>query len=381
MWPLVCYAFLGFCGYATLLPVAPLWAVRGGATETGAGLVNAVLLIATVATQFAVPALIRRFGWGTTMAAGLALQGVPALLHLLTHALTPTLALSAVRGIGFGILTVTGSAAAALLVEPARRGKAIGAFSLAVSIPNVLLMPLGPWAGDALGFGWVFVVAALPLLGIGVTHALARNLPHRSTHAPGAVEQHDPTPLGRLATALTPPILVLFAITLAGGAIITFAPQAVAQPWLGTAGLFALGLMSTLSRWRLGAYADRYGTARLTPPFAALGALAVGATALLMRTPVTSASATAWVLACAGTGLAYGALQNLTMVRAFHVAGPRSVGAASTAWNAGFDAGTAAGAAIIGSIATAHGFGPGMLVATMICLISMPFTVLPRSAA
>ena len=37
-------AFTGFSGYAALLPVAPLWAVRGGADSAGAGLVNFVLL-------------------------------------------------------------------------------------------------------------------------------------------------------------------------------------------------------------------------------------------------------------------------------------------------------------------------------------------------
>ena len=47
--------FLGFSGFAVLMPVAPLWAVHGGADEGGAGLVNGVLLLVTVLTQFTVP--------------------------------------------------------------------------------------------------------------------------------------------------------------------------------------------------------------------------------------------------------------------------------------------------------------------------------------
>src|SRR5699024_2096636 len=39
--------FLGFAGFAVLMPVAPLWAVRGGAGEGGAGLVNGALLLFT----------------------------------------------------------------------------------------------------------------------------------------------------------------------------------------------------------------------------------------------------------------------------------------------------------------------------------------------
>mgnify|MGYP005810701379 CR=1 FL=1 len=41
----------GFAGFSALLPVVPLWAVDGGANEAGAGLVNGVLLLATVLTQ------------------------------------------------------------------------------------------------------------------------------------------------------------------------------------------------------------------------------------------------------------------------------------------------------------------------------------------
>ena len=45
----------GFSGYAALLPVAPLWAVHGGADAAGSGFVNGLLLLATIATQPFVP--------------------------------------------------------------------------------------------------------------------------------------------------------------------------------------------------------------------------------------------------------------------------------------------------------------------------------------
>ncbi|MGJ8722151.1 MAG: MFS transporter, partial [Salinibacterium amurskyense] len=37
----------GFGGFVALIPVVPLWAVQGGATEAGSGLVNGLLLIVT----------------------------------------------------------------------------------------------------------------------------------------------------------------------------------------------------------------------------------------------------------------------------------------------------------------------------------------------
>ena len=59
---LVAVSLTAFSGYAALLAVAPAWAVEGGANEAGAGLVNGVLLAATVVTQLFVPRLLRRFG-------------------------------------------------------------------------------------------------------------------------------------------------------------------------------------------------------------------------------------------------------------------------------------------------------------------------------
>ncbi|MFX0539651.1 MFS transporter [Ornithinimicrobium sp. Y1847] len=377
MLALAILAFTGFSGYAALLPAAPLWVVReGGADTAGAGAVNFVLLAATVATQFAVPWLIRRLGWGVVLSAGMVLLGVPSLLHGLTPALAPTLALSAVRGVGFGILTVAASAAAVLLVEPARRGAAVGAYSLALSFPNILLMPSGGWIADTWGFWPVFAVGALPLLGIPACLAIARHLPERATQRPEDRAQVTDAPAGATTyLRLLPPTLVLLAVTLAGGAIITFAPQLVAVPWLSLAGLFAMGLCSTIVRWRIGAIADRVGVDRLVWPFVVLVVVALSLFALLVRDPVTPAEVWPWVAVCALVGVSYGALQNLTMLQAFAAAGPRRVGAASAVWNAGFDAGTAIGSLLVGAVAVGAGFGSGMALAAVLCALTVPLAL------
>lgn len=387
MWALAVMSFCGFAGYAALLPVVPLWVVHGGSDTAGAGLVNFVLLGATVATQFVVPGLVRRLGWGVVLTGGLVLLGAPALAHGLSAELVPTLLLSGVRGVGFGILTVAASAAAVLLVEPARRGAAIGAYSLALALPNVLLMPAGGWAADAVGFGPVFLVGALPLLGVPAALALARHLPERSTGAAPAeadeaaeVEAGGPAPApGRSPyLGLLPPTAVLLSVTLAGGGIITFAPQLVEAPWLSAAGLFALGLTSTLTRWRVGAVADRVGVGRLTWPFLVLVVLALAGVAVVVHEPVTEARAAAWVGACAAVGVGYGALQNLTMIQAFAAAGPGRVGAASAVWNAGYDTGTALGSLLVGAVAVAAGFGWGVGLTAGLCLLTLPLALRSR---
>src|SRR5690606_24987668 len=114
---------LGFSGYAALLPVAPLWAVQGGADATGSGLVNGVLMLATVLTQVVVPTALRRLGWAPVLVAGMLFLGVPAALHGVSDALGPVLALSALRGVGFGVATVTGSLLVAGTVENAGQGE------------------------------------------------------------------------------------------------------------------------------------------------------------------------------------------------------------------------------------------------------------------
>src|SRR5699024_3658263 len=166
----------GFTGYSALLPVAPLWAVSGGANEAGAGFVNGVLMLATIVTQPFVPALLRRFGYGRVLAAELVFLYGPALLHRISDELIWILALSMLRGLCFGNRTVTGSAAVANLVAPARHGAAIGAYGAAVAVPQLLLLPAGPWLADAIGFWLVFALATVPVLAIGAAPRLARAL-------------------------------------------------------------------------------------------------------------------------------------------------------------------------------------------------------------
>ena len=109
---------------------------HGGAGSGGAGLVNGALLLVTVLTQLLVPAALRRWGWGPVLVVGMVLLGAPAALLLLSDALAPVLLWSAVRGVGFGVLTVIGAAAVAALVDPARRHPVEGAVLDAIGVRN-----------------------------------------------------------------------------------------------------------------------------------------------------------------------------------------------------------------------------------------------------
>jgi predicted MFS family arabinose efflux permease len=376
MVPLMVMTCAGFSGYAVLLTVAPLWAVEGGATTAGSGLVNGVLLLFTVLTQLLVPRALRTFGWGPVLAVGLALLGVPGVLMSLDDGLGVVLALSAVRGVGFGVLTVTGSAAVAALVGARRRGEAIGAYGLAVAAPNLVLLPAGPWIAESVGYWVAFTVSALPLVGIPAALRLASALRLGAPDLhPGTTAAADPRdPQSAAYRHLLPPMLLLLAVTLAGGALITFTPQMVESTSVAATGLLLMGLSAALSRWRIGVLADRHGAHRFLVPLVVL----TGAGMALVAWSVASSDnvrVVSFLVAMLLVGLCYGGLQNLTLVISFAAVSRRHHNLASAVWNVGFDAGTALGSVAVGVIAGLTSFSTALLVAGAIAVATLPLAV------
>lgn len=375
----------GFSGYAALLTAAPLWAVHGGADEAGSGLVNGVLLIATVLTQFLVPAALRRWGWAPVMVTGMVLMGLAALGHIGSDQIGPVLALSVVRGVGFGILTVTGSAAVPELVPAARRGAAIGLYGLAIALPNVLLLPAAPWAAQHWGFPVVFAVAGLPLLGVPAAIRLARALPQRpheviETPQPvgdAATAAPDPDqPLGAAYRRLARPTLLLLAVTFAGGALITFTAQMVPGTVLAGVALLVMGLTAAVARWGIGMLSDRHGPHRFLLGFVLAGVVGVALLAWSVQLGAAGPGPVALLMVgMALLGTAYGGLQNLTLVVAFEQVARRHFQTASAVWNAGFDLGTALGAMLVGVIAVRFDFPVALLVTAAVCALTVPLAL------
>lgn len=382
MAPLVVMTCAGFSGYALLLTVAPLWAVEGGATTAGSGLVNGVLLLFTVLTQLFVPRALRRFGWARVLAIGLVLLGVPGVLLAVSDGLGVILGLSAVRGVGFGVLTVAGSAAVAALVDAKRRGEAIGAYGLAVAVPNLVLLPAGPWIADSVGYWMVFTLSALPLAGIAAAFRLASalRLSAPDLHLASAAS-HDPQdPESAAYRRLLRPMLLLLAVTLAGGAVITFTPQMVDSPSVAAGGLFLMGLSAALSRWRVGVIADRYGAQRFLVPLIPLTGVGM---AILSWSVATSDNVRvgSFLVAMLLVGLSYGGLQNLTLLISFTAVSRRHHNLASAVWNVGFDAGTALGSVAVGVIAELTSFATAFLCAGAIAVATLPLALQRPAAA
>jgi MFS family permease len=96
-----------------------------GSSGTGARLTTAALMFAMVAAELAMPRLLARFGYRFMLALGLLLLGVPAVALAYSRNLAVIVGACMVRGLGFGVAVVLGSALVAALVPPQRRGEGL----------------------------------------------------------------------------------------------------------------------------------------------------------------------------------------------------------------------------------------------------------------
>ena len=143
-----------------LLSVTPILAQSAGAGSTEAGVVTGSLMLATVLAEFASPKLMARFGYRLVFAAGALLLGAPALALLASHSVIMIIAVSVVRGVGFGLNTVVIGALMAIMVPADRRGEGIGLAGIVDSVPAIVALPSGIWLAANIGYAVVIAIAA-----------------------------------------------------------------------------------------------------------------------------------------------------------------------------------------------------------------------------
>ena len=188
----------------------------------------------------------------------------------------------------------------------------------------------------------------------------------------------SPAPSGTQAATylrLLRPMLLLLAVTLAGGAAIEmFTPQMVDDAAVAAGGLFVMGLSAALSRWRIGVLADRQGVRPFLVPLVVLMAMAM---ALLSWSLAGTGGVRigSFLAAMLLLGLCYGGLQNLTLLMSFASVERRHHNLASAVWNVGFDAGTALGSVAVGVVAELASFATAMLVAGAVAVATLPLAV------
>ncbi len=367
----------GFGGYALLLPVVPLWASTGGAGEFGAGATTGALMLSTVGTQFAVPWALRRWGHRVVLGGGMIVLGAPTPLYAVSADLPLLLAVSLVRGVGFGLVTVAGSALVAELVPTAELGRASARYGIAVGLPQLALLPAGVAVAEVVGFAPLFVLAgALPVVSVLAVPWI--RVPERSTARLDSIGDAPEQPARWQAVrAAAGPWLAMLGCSTAQGGLITFLPLAVT----GSRLLVPLALLATtagalVGRLVAGELTDRYGRAGWLLPFG------VGAAALGMAAEAAAGGSPAVVLAGAAlVGIGFGVVQNSSIVVLFAAAGAAGYGGASAAWNIAYDAGTGLGATGLGALAQPLGFEAAFGASAVLLAATLPVVLSRRPRA
>src|SRR5215469_16851094 len=268
--------FCALTSFYLLLSVTPMYAAAAGAGSAGAGLVTSVLLLGTVAAELAAPILMRRFGYWAMLAGGALLLGVPALALLPGGSPVIMVAVSVVRGLGFGLCTVVTGALTAVLLPPERRGEGLGLFGVVATAPGIVALPGGVWLAGHAGLATVVVIAAAAAL-VPLT-AFPWLAGRRGSPTAEAASTGTGRPDGLLAglrrAGQLRPFLIFAASTVAAGVVVSFLPLATGVSGsVAAAGLLAQALTATISRWWAGRRGDRTGHARLLVPALAITSL------------------------------------------------------------------------------------------------------------
>ena len=381
---------VGLCGFAAVLPLVPLWASRGGAGEFGAGSTTAAFMLTTVVTQLGMPWLLDRAGgYRWAFPVGSLVMGLPMPLFALTTALGPLVAISAVRGVGFGMVTVAGTALAARLVAKDQVGRATGFYGLAVGLPQIVILPGGVALALNIGFDTAFWLT-------GICGVLAAVLSSGIWFADGgrnrsALRGADPVGRGPtdaqealrgvgLMIALGGPLIIMLVVSSAASAVVTFLAIPLEQAaWLVSALLAAYALTLVAGRWTAGVMYDRYRRTVLLLPgvvgtVTGMGLLTAGLWINGGEAPGIGVA----LLVLGGTalfGLGFGAVQNETVTVMLGRAGPTGYGRASAVWNIGYDAGTGAGAIGLGLVIQLMGYGPAFAVVAVSLAAVLPLAL------
>lgn len=298
-----------FAAWALLLPVVPTAVIDADQPASLAGLSTGVFMLATVITQVFVPKALKTVGYRWVIAVASLLLGIPALGYMIGMEPAPLLTVSAIRGVGFGALSVAEAAIVAELVPLRLLGSATGIFGVVVGLAQMVALPSGLALVDVIGYNAVYIIATA----IGaVSLAACFAIPTIPTPEPDAeTAQSVRVPMWHLALV---PALALMFVTTAYGAITNFLPVSMREldPVSGAAlagvMLGALNFAAMISRYVAGRIMDRRGyPGTVLIPFQITAAIGVAlmAVILFMQLP-------AWTMLIAA--LFYGAGFGLSLI-------------------------------------------------------------------
>jgi predicted MFS family arabinose efflux permease len=353
----------GFAGMYLLFAVVPvIAAVEGG--RVGAGLATAVFMGTTVALQAVSPRLMASVRPHVLLGASLLLLGVPTVLYAARPSLVPLLLITALRGAGFGLVSVVGTGLVSAYAPPERRGAALGVYGLTTSTVGIAAPSLGLLLlHSRVSATTYWVGAAVPLAALALLFAIRRASPEP------LVTKGGPSRSLRAAwrdQRLRAPALLFFPCAVAYGGVYTFLP--LLSPDAAT-GLLAFGVGFAVARIGFGRLADTIRPALLAMPLLALAAAGLLATTAF---PVGPGLLVATIVAGAGMG----GMATASLVGVMSAVRAEEYPLAAALWNLTFDIGIACGGLGLGVVAHLAGYRAAFVLTAVAILVALGGAVL-----
>ena len=347
---------LGLLAVGATLPVLPRY-VRGpiGSTDLAVGIVSGAFGVTGLAFRPIAGHIADSRGRRIAVIAGALTSAVAGLLYFVPAGVPGLIVARLFLGAGEGMVFTAGSAWVVDLAPPARRGRLIGLYGLAIWSGLSLGPPIGELILHASSFEMVWAFAAgAPLLGA----AIALRLPERFTPAPGGRER---SPL--IARESLLPGLTLSLGVVGFAAVSAFLVLLLDQRGIGHGAETFAAFAATVILVRLlgGDLPDRVG-----PVPCAIGASLIEALGLgLIATASGPGAAIAGAMVMGG---AYSTLYpSLALIVVGQVPEERR-GAALGTFTAFFDLGVGLGSPLVGAAAAIGGYEAAFWVAVACAL-------------
>ncbi|BAF54979.1 hypothetical protein J433_02065 [Corynebacterium glutamicum MT] len=368
-----------FGSWSLLLPVVPLAVLNNGGSSAVAGATTGIFMAATVITQIFTPAALRKIGYTPVMAFAAFMLGVPAIGYIFSVEPIPVLVVSALRGIGFGALTVAESALVAELVPVRFLGKASGMLGVFIGLSQMLFLPAGLALGDQFGYNVVYVLGAVIALVAAVMCLRIPQVKAAAKQQPQVSEQERSVSTWKLVLV---PSLAVTSLSMTFGAVSSFLPAAVIEldPGLGAALagiiLSITGGSSMVFRYLSGVIADRRGV----PGTTMIPAQIIGFLGVVLITVTIFQGWSVWLLIIGAVmfGGAFGMVQNEALLSMFFRLPRTRVSEASAIWNIAFDSGTGIGSFLLGIVAASLAYSGAFAAGAAVILLGILMTVADR---
>jgi MFS family permease len=352
--------FAVFTNLAMFQALLPAEITRSGGSRLEVGEATSLFSAGTVACELLTVFLATRFPMAHLLAAGTLVIGVATLGYMVAgHTIPALLALTAARGGAFGVDVVTTSYLVAAYAAPAQRGRALGIYGLAVSLPATFGISLGLIIQSTAGPRLAYALGAAPAVAAGLVFAAVLARTSLPAVAPPCMRLNALPPLLTLASALA-------LVTMTYGGLLSFGPALVGGA--GALLFLAFGIARAAARPVAGLLCDRLGARPVL--LASLAVLAAGCAALplLVGVPAAIVSGTLY-----GAGL--GGISNAAYVALLERSEESGQAVVSATWSTAFDGGVAIGGAAFAAVAQGFGMRGVALVLPAVALLPILLTL------